>query len=322
MATRLGGGLLKQGGKNISGRGRSYSGSPFQLHDPKRVALQLQLQKYGGLYDQGTRFTPPIVSEHDQAKYLSAYDLAKQITLPLITVGPSEMLWIPTVIRNFGAFAPQIALGALNDKGYSNVDEWKADPRELRAYQELRKEIRNGTEQAGSVIMAMNWTIPLNDAFILGAVDAGKEVHVALPGRDLLETMKQHPDAFFDTKNNRCTVLGREILMSVMKGLDPVNSGRDDYGIVLLPERTGSFDLKRMTEYARELKSVGDLTKALDDELRVGSTVSMASDPGKRAGGGTPPSTPRPTTTPSTPPASSGTPSKTPGGQGGSSTSE
>src|SRR3990167_1712253 len=171
------------------------------------------------------------LTDLDMSRTVRIFDIAKEAPLPLIVLGPSPMLWHPTLVQNFRPIGETVFLKGMDNPKWADL-KWKKSSTELEARLEL-----DDLEQTdplfglnGSLMMEVNWSMPLNDGLIAGAASGRKELHIASPDMSIYDL----PDkALWNSVYDAPTVLGRELSIARILGYEQAINPYKDLGIVL-----------------------------------------------------------------------------------------
>lgn len=183
--------------------------------------------------------------------------------LPMIVLGPSPSVWIPSVLLNFGISAQNPFMRGLKIEKYSDQSHWD-DPGEQEAMKKLIQTLDDdsGSDHSGGVVFETLWSTLANDAFVQGAVDTQKEVHIATNGTELKDIPQ---NILFDQANNRPKVLGRELALAGLSKYKVVNHDYKNLGVILDGSNTKEFDLNEFDYIISQVKTENDYSSLMKD---------------------------------------------------------
>lgn len=238
--------------------------------DLRRLSFENELKQHGHLYAKQKGQKP--VDDSERRKVLAMYDISASSRLPLI-LGPSPKVWIPSLLQNFGGASINPFMNLFLKPGSKFVDQAMLQQKEEQlALQHLRYMSHADPDhlKKGSILFEAFWSLAINDGLIQGAIDGGKEIHIASSAGTVLSIQK---DLLYDKDNNRPTVLGRELLNIAAQGYVQYKHDHPELGVVLIPSRKPSrrsmVSLKDRIELIDNIKDINDIhtnIASLDDK--------------------------------------------------------
>ena len=201
---------------------------------------------------------------------LSIFDLAAENPFPFTVLGPSPQVWTPSLMRNLRitSYSNDIEKGlrmAKKNPLHMNPDIVQL-PEELIAAEALALEAQGASvgELSGAVLFEyFYWSLQANDAFVLGALAAGKEIHLAMHDCRISDI---DGNFLYDVTESRPRVLGRELPLLVNCNYTRIENPYPDTGLVLLqdPENlTQNQDLVTLFEGMQQTKSLADVRASI-----------------------------------------------------------
>ena len=185
-------------------------------YGPSSTSPVIVKQHAWNFYQKNPTFTALPLAK--QQSVVQAYAGSFLAPLPMVVVGPSPNLWTPSGLVNFKFTSNNPFPKLPNNTAWVNPG-WQSDPTEARAAEMLNEELaqilRDASGSSGSILFDRAWSLISNDAFIRGAMDSDKEIHVASEGTAISDIPKVK---LFDTDNSRPRVLGRELLYMQFNG--------------------------------------------------------------------------------------------------------
>jgi hypothetical protein len=198
---------------------------------------------------------------------ISAYCGSYLTPLDMIIVGDSPSVWKPSVLVNFGMTTNKPFPKLPNNPLWVDPS-WKTDPSEKQPSFLLEKQVEqilvDGGGSSGSVLYDYLWSLLCNDSFVQGAMDAEKEIHVAVQGTEISDVPMVK---IFDVNNKRPRVLGRELLFASHNGYRAFDHDFDNLGIVLLPGKQRKFSEIDLENVCNQIKTESDMQTALKESL-------------------------------------------------------
>ncbi|MGE4481173.1 hypothetical protein [Acidocella sp.] len=229
-----------------------------------RVSVRNLAYKY---YARNPKYQ--LLSSKQKDAVLDAYIGSYFSPLDFLVLGDSKSVWTPSMLYNFRPAGKN--LFAKLPPSSEWVDQrWKTDPSESQAAHALNDYVRdilqNNMISEGSVLYEMAWSLLCNDAFVRGAIDTGKEVHVAQQGTSVSDIPMEK---LFDEKNLRPRVLGRELLSLGHNGYDCVDHDYPNLGVVFIPRKTRVMDDMALDSIYDQINTKGDMLAALKESFRA-----------------------------------------------------
>ena len=192
------------------------------------------------------------------------FDLAASSPLPMFLLGASHQVWVPTLMRNFGI----TSVSALSDKTLKMAlgnPKWAdpstlTDPREVAAAQALVQESQGLFDRSGAVLFeVLLWSIAANDAAILGAIAARKEIHVTVPNGSVAKIDPKH---LFDSTEGRPSVLSRELTILADANFRRVDHAYPELGTILMADPTLPHSLE-LPDLLNRLRTIDSYEKVV-----------------------------------------------------------
>ncbi len=229
-----------------------------------RIPYRQQLRESGLLYASLPR---QVAVAHDEQidRLCLLFDLAAQAPLPVFVLGPSEKLWLPTMLHNFGMLnvsKPNLDRLLSNPKWVDPT--WKQSPGELQAHDLLlREQQQHLQESSGSILTELAyWSLAANDAAVFGAVAGRKELHIAIPDTPVKTWASE---ILFDSRENRPTVLTRELHLLARNGYRMADHPYPDAGVVLGNDTDRQVNLREALRAAEQIRSLDDAYEAVKE---------------------------------------------------------
>jgi len=228
-----------------------------------------------------------IINEDREDRLVEIYSNTRAAPLPMIVIGPSENLWTATSLLNFGVASQTPFMDAL----FSPYTKpcWFWEDGEMTANEMLEAAVKQKQDHVkkGSILLEKFWGLAENEAFMMGALDANKEVHLAT---DAPLPWKIEPDQLW-TEKFGMSVLSHELITTVLSGYRRVKDAHPDLGIVYYSEKnSGHLDLGEIFEKKKEIadKGLEGVLKFLSKEEQPKSYHSIPGLHPSTPKGGTP----------------------------------
>jgi hypothetical protein len=249
--------MLRQGLPSFSKRlpqptpSRSFSNVSWNKFDTDRFELELSVHgpKYAD-FDAVNKSIPP----PRKKTIIDIYQNTVLAPLPLIVIGPSQSLWTPITLFNFGGSSSTPWWKALQSK--HALPDWERDPQEVETYEKLRQLIQLKPDHLtqGSIMVEAFWGIAENEAFTMGAIDSGKEVHIASKAN--VPSLIAEKDLW--STDYGMSVLSHELITLLSSGCKVAHHSYSDLGLVVYNEKgTKHKDMGELMTVKEEIKKGG-----------------------------------------------------------------
>lgn len=192
------------------------------------------------------------------ARAFQGYQCALNGQLPFMILGDETLRSEQSLLNNVGTLATEPQTDQKVTEKF--LKEVMNIPQKDRQFKEV---VKTHLTQ-GAVLNDSNWWLYRNDLFMLGAIHARKEFHIASK-----RGVEPRDDQLWDKENGYSRVLGRELVMLEMAGYKRVQ-GPSKLGIVFTPPREGTVAPLTLTQCRQrfaELKSAADIRGILGNQV-------------------------------------------------------
>lgn len=189
------------------------------------------------------------IPKKEASKLIQLIHAGASERFPFIILGKGDLRTDPVLINNFGTTSTDPSIDQKTIKTFFQTVNPDMTSKVLK--QEIVEHLT-----VGAILKETNWYPFKNDCFIYGAIQNCKEFHLKFRRSHMSE------DLLWDNKEQRPTVLGREIIMVMLSGYHAHDT---KYGMILMPPCKGTLETHSatLTEYRQKIQEIGSAKELL-----------------------------------------------------------